>query len=153
MVHACHVCRKYIAVRRWRVTGYVAGHVSFWERVESSLWIRQSSISVISSQFHATRQNEQKHGKAFSEQELKNIARLILLPRSYFFCRDSCGPPYILFSKKQTIKTVSFIRMKKDYYSYNDRLFPSWTVAHSFKNANFATPTPCSILSFIAGRL
>ena len=45
------------------------------------------------------------------------------MPRSYFFCRDSCGPPYILFSKKQMIKTVSFIRMKKYYYSYNDRLF------------------------------
>ena len=100
-------------MRRWRVTGYEAGHVSFWERVESSLWIRQSSISVISSQFHATRQNEQKHGKAFSEQELKNIARLILLPRSYFFCRDSCGPPYILFSKKQMIKpSVSYVWRK-----------------------------------------
>ena len=34
----------------------------------------KSSISVISGQFHATRQNEQKHGKAFSELELKNIA-------------------------------------------------------------------------------
>ena len=32
----------------------------------------ESYISVISSQFHAKPQNEQKHGEAFSEQEFKN---------------------------------------------------------------------------------
>ena len=57
---------------------------------------------------------------------------LFLLLRGYFFCRDSCGPPYILLNKKQRI------RVKKDYYSDNDRRFPCWTVAHSFQNVNFA---------------
>ena len=38
-------------------------------------------------------------------------------------------------------------------YSDIDRIFPYWTVAHSSQNANFAMQTPCSILSFIAGRL
>ena len=38
-------------------------------------------------------------------------------------------------------------------YSDIDRLFPYWTVAHSLQNAYFAMQTPCSILSFIAGRL
>ena len=40
------------------------------------------------------------------------------LLHGYFFSRDSCGPPYILLNKKQRI------RMKKDYYSDNDRRFP-----------------------------
>ena len=31
--------------------------------------------------------------------------------------------------------------------------FPYWTVAHIFQGANFSMPTPCSILSFITGRL
>ena len=31
--------------------------------------------------------------------------------------------------------------------------FPYWTVAHIFQGANFSMPTPCSILSFIIGRL
>ena len=57
---------------------------------------------------------------------------LFHLLRGYFFCRDSCGPPYILLNKKQRI------RMKKDYYSDNDLRFPCWTVAHSFQNVNFA---------------
>ena len=57
---------------------------------------------------------------------------LFLLLRGYFFCRDSCGPPYILLNKKQRI------RMKKDYYSDNDLRFPCWMVAHSFQNVNFA---------------
>ena len=38
-------------------------------------------------------------------------------------------------------------------YSDIDRLFPYWTVAHSLQNAYFVMQTPCSILSFIAGRL
>ena len=42
---------------------------------------------------------------------------LFLLLRGYFFCRDSCGPPYILLNKKQRI------RMEKDYYSDNDLRF------------------------------
>ena len=57
---------------------------------------------------------------------------LFLLLRGYFFCRDSCGPLYILLNKKQRIRT------KKDYHLDNDRRFPCWTVAHSFQNVNFA---------------
>ena len=51
----------------------MACHESLWESVESSTWIQKikSYISVKSGQFYATRQNEQKHEKAFSEQELK----------------------------------------------------------------------------------
>ena len=47
----------------------MACHTSPWESVESSSWIyKKSYISVKSGQFYATRQNEQKHEKAFSEQ-------------------------------------------------------------------------------------
>ena len=42
-------------------------------------------------------------------------ARLILLPRGYFFCCESFGPPYRLFSKKQKIKT-------RQFYAYEERL-------------------------------
>ena len=57
MVHACHVCMKYILVRRRRVKGYVACLASFWEIVEISLWIRKSFLSVRSGEFHASRFN------------------------------------------------------------------------------------------------
>ena len=58
-------------MRLWRVTVYVACHEYLWENVESSTWIQKSYISVKSGQYYSTRQNEQKHEKAFSEQELK----------------------------------------------------------------------------------
>ena len=45
-------------------------------RPESSLWIRKSFISLLSGQFHATRQNEQKHWKVFFGLELKNGTKL-----------------------------------------------------------------------------
>ena len=31
-----------------------------------------------------------------------DMVSLFLLPRGYFFCRDSCGPPYILNKGEKT---------------------------------------------------
>ena len=44
----------------------------------------------------------------FRRESFSFAARLIILLRSYFLCRDSCGPPYILFSKKQRTKIRQF---------------------------------------------
>ena len=77
--------------------GYVACLASFWERVESSLWIRKRYISVISARFHATRQNDQKHGKTFSEQQLKNETQWYSILELFFDVGGLCNLPLFLF--------------------------------------------------------
>ena len=44
----------------------------------------------------------------FCREVLPFAVSLFLLPRSYYFFRDSCGPPCISFIKKQRIKTRQF---------------------------------------------
>ena len=50
-------------------------------------------ISVISGRFHATRQNDQKHGKTFSEQELKNETRRYSALELFYDVGGLCNLP------------------------------------------------------------
>ena len=55
----------------------------------------------------------------------KNGIHSCVFPQRYsfcrdvlFFCRDNCGPPHILFSKKQRIKTRRFHTCEKRFFFF-----------------------------------
>ena len=131
----------------------------------------QPLVSKISSEIINDVGNLWINFQLHKKNSIHNCMNLLPLPWGYSFCREVLplavclflfravnsfavtvvGHPIHYLVRNKEKKLVNFLHVKKDDYSANDRLFSLLNgCAHL---TIFSMPTPCSILSFITGRL